>query len=52
MLVTTEKDVVRLLPFRPLPIPVAFLPMSISIDRQQEFDDWLAGVVTASRKAA
>jgi tetraacyldisaccharide 4'-kinase len=52
MLVTTEKDVVRLLPFRPLPIPVAFLPMSISIDKQQEFDDWLAGVVTASRKAA
>ena len=52
MLVTTEKDVVRLLPFRPFSIPLAFVPMSISIERHDEFDRWLLGAVAASREAA
>ena len=29
MVVTTEKDVVRMLPLRPLPVPVAWLPLSV-----------------------
>ena len=50
MLVTTEKDVVRLLPFRPLPVPLAFVPMSISFEQPQEFERWLLGLVAASRE--
>lgn len=52
MLVTTEKDVVRLLPYRPLPLPLAFVPMSVSLDKPADFDRWLLTVLAASRKAA
>ena len=52
MLVTTEKDVVRLLAFRPLPIPLAFVPMSIAIEKQDDFDRWLVALLASSREAA
>jgi tetraacyldisaccharide 4'-kinase len=42
MVVTTEKDVVRMLPLRPLPVPVAWLPLSVSIEPAGEFGEWLA----------
>jgi tetraacyldisaccharide 4'-kinase len=52
MLVTTEKDVVRLLPFRPFPLPVAFVPLSIEFERAREFDEWLFGALADARGAA
>ena len=42
MVVTTEKDLVRLLPLRPLPMPVAWVPMQVAIEPAAEFRDWLA----------
>jgi len=41
MVVTTEKDLVRLLPLRPLPVPVAWTPMQVSIEPSAEFQAWL-----------
>jgi tetraacyldisaccharide 4'-kinase len=38
---TTEKDAVRLLPFRPLGIPVAMLPLEVAIEPAAEFKAWL-----------
>lgn len=43
MVVTTEKDLVRLLPLRPLPVPVAWTPMHVTIEPAAEFERWLAG---------
>jgi tetraacyldisaccharide 4'-kinase len=42
MVVTTEKDLVRLLPLRPLPVPVAWAPMQVSIEPAAEFREWLS----------
>ncbi len=42
MVVTTEKDAVRMLPLRPLPVPVAWLPLSVSIEPAGEFWGWLS----------
>jgi tetraacyldisaccharide 4'-kinase len=42
MVVTTEKDLVRLLPLRPLPVPVAWAPLQVSVEPAHEFRDWLA----------
>jgi tetraacyldisaccharide 4'-kinase len=41
LIVTTEKDLVRLLPFRPFPLPVAFVPLNIEVEPPGTFDDWL-----------
>ena len=38
---TTEKDAVRLLPLRPLPVAVAAVPLEISIEPGTRFRDWL-----------
>ena len=46
---TTEKDFVRLLPFRPFPVPIGYLPMTIAVDRAAEFDDWLRAVLEKAR---
>ena len=48
-IVTTEKDVVRLLPFRPMPLPVMWLPLSVRIDPAPAFRDWLAGRLAAEQ---
>ena len=42
---TTEKDGVRLLPLRPLPVSIAYVPLDIRLDGPQPFDDWLVGKV-------
>jgi hypothetical protein len=39
--VTTTKDAVRLLPLRPFPVPVAAIPLDISIEPQGAFEAWL-----------
>ena len=47
--VTTEKDFVRLLPFRPFPLPIAWLPLTMEPDPLPEFRRWLAGALNAAR---
>jgi tetraacyldisaccharide 4'-kinase len=39
--VTTEKDMVRLLPFRPLPFAVAWQRLDVTIEPADAFDAWL-----------
>jgi len=39
---TTEKDAVRLLPYRPLPVPIAYVPLTVGFDPAQGFDRWCA----------
>jgi tetraacyldisaccharide 4'-kinase len=40
--VTTEKDIVRMLPLRPLPMPVAWLPLSVLVEPVAEFREWMS----------
>lgn len=47
--VTTEKDLVRLLPFRPFPLPVVFVPLVVEPDPLAEFRDWLDRSLRAAR---
>jgi tetraacyldisaccharide 4'-kinase len=47
--VTTEKDLVRLLPFRPFPLPIVAVPMTIEIDNRDTFDAWLADRIERAR---
>ena len=39
---TTEKDAIRLLSFRPLPVPIAAVPLEVSFDPPGVFDAWFA----------
>ena len=45
LILTTEKDLVRLLPFRPFAVPVAYVPMTLEIDPAAAFDEWLARTI-------
>jgi tetraacyldisaccharide 4'-kinase len=45
MVMTTEKDLMRLLPLRPLPMPVAWVPMQVSIEPASEFREWLSSAL-------
>ena len=40
-ILTTDKDAVRLRSLRPLPVPVAAVPLAVTIDPAREFDAWL-----------
>jgi tetraacyldisaccharide 4'-kinase len=48
-IVTTEKDVVRLLPFRPMPSPVVWVPLDMRIEPAAAFRAWLAARLAAER---
>lgn len=50
-LVTTEKDYVRLLRFRPFPLPLGFVPLTIQPEPHAEFAAWLAAGLGAARDA-
>jgi tetraacyldisaccharide 4'-kinase len=50
-LVTTEKDVMRLLGFRPLPLPLIWVPLDVRIEPALTFRRWLAERLTAERSA-
>lgn len=53
VILTTEKDAMRLLtlPLAPIPRTFAYLPMTVAIEPAAEFYDWLARLVTrASRR--
>jgi len=47
---TTEKDLVRLLPLRPFPVPVAWVPLQVSVEPAAEFREWI-GRKVAMRNA-
>jgi tetraacyldisaccharide 4'-kinase len=50
LVVTTEKDHVRLLPFRPFPLPVVAVPLTIEIDDRPAFEAWLAECIRRARR--
>ena len=51
-IVTTEKDFVRLLPYRPFAVPIAAVPLTLELDDAAGFDDWLRERVAAARSRA
>jgi tetraacyldisaccharide 4'-kinase len=52
LVVTTEKDLVRLLPFRPFPLPMAWAPLSVRIEPADAFNQWLMASLINAREAA
>ena len=48
-LVTTEKDLVRLLPYRPFRVPVHGVALTMEPEPLPEFRHWLAGSLRAAR---
>jgi tetraacyldisaccharide 4'-kinase len=50
-IITTEKDLVRLLRFRPFAMPVAAVPLTMEPDPREQFRQWLAGSIAAARDA-
>ena len=49
-LVTTEKDLMRLLPLRPLGLPVAWVPLAVGLEPADRFRFWLAAKLTVARQ--
>ena len=52
---TTEKDAMRLRRFRPLPVPIYVVPMTVSFEPSERFEGWVAdhlAYVRARRRAA
>jgi tetraacyldisaccharide 4'-kinase len=48
-IITTEKDIVRLLRFRPFSVPIVAVPLRIELQPFEEFRDWLSGSIRAAR---
>jgi tetraacyldisaccharide 4'-kinase len=48
-IVTTEKDLVRLLPVGPMPMPVMWVPLAVQVEPASAFRTWLAGRLAAER---
>jgi len=46
---TTEKDLVKLLPLAPLGAPVAWVPLEVAVEPAGEFRDWLLSRLAAAR---
>lgn len=46
---TTEKDYVRLLPFRPFPLPVGWVPLTMEPEPRAEFRQWLVSSMASAR---
>jgi tetraacyldisaccharide 4'-kinase len=51
VILTTEKDAMRLLdlPLAPIPRTFAFLPMTVRVEPAAEFHQWLSGMLGAAR---
>ncbi len=47
--ITTEKDFVRLLPYRPFALPVGYLPLTMDVEPRDEFRRWLFESIAAAR---
>ena len=52
LVLTTEKDVMRLLPLRPLPCPVAWVPLHVRVTPEDRFLRWLIDRVARARARA
>ena len=48
--VTTDKDLVRLLPFRPFPLPIGAVPLTLDIDDEPSLVAWLLAVLEGARR--
>ena len=48
-IVTTEKDFVRLLRFRPFRMPINAIPLRLELQPIDEFRDWLSGAIRSAR---
>ena len=46
---TTAKDAMRLLPLRPLPVPIAFVPLHVAVEPAARFREWLLGRLAEAR---
>ncbi len=51
-LVTTEKDLMRLLPFRPLALSVVWVPLTVRIEPEARFRSWLSTRLADARRAS
>jgi tetraacyldisaccharide 4'-kinase len=51
-IVTTEKDYVRLLPFRPFQLPIDYVAITLEPEPVEEFRGWLLGELRAVRGQA
>jgi tetraacyldisaccharide 4'-kinase len=49
VILTTEKDLVRMLPFRPFRVPVAYVPLTVEIEPSGALDAWLRGTLARAR---
>jgi tetraacyldisaccharide 4'-kinase len=49
LVLTTEKDVVRLRRFRPFPVPLAWVPLRVAIEPGERFRGWLADRLAEAR---
>jgi tetraacyldisaccharide 4'-kinase len=52
MIVTTEKDYVRLQPFEPWPVPIDFVPISLRPEPFDRFCAWIASELQTTRGIA
>lgn len=52
MVVTTEKDYVRLLPLEPWPLPVGFVPIDLRPEPFDKFRDWIGAEIQSIRGQA
>jgi tetraacyldisaccharide 4'-kinase len=52
MIVTTEKDYVRLQPFEPLPVPIGFVPISLRPEPFDRFRAWIGSELETTRGLA
>ena len=52
MIVTTEKDYVRLQPFEPMPVPVGFVPISLRPEPFDRFRAWIGSELQTTRGIA
>jgi tetraacyldisaccharide 4'-kinase len=52
LVVTTEKDYVRLLPFEPWPVPIVFVAISLRPEPFDRFRDWIGAELLSVRGAA
>lgn len=50
LVLTTEKDVMRLMPLRPMPLPLAWVPLEVSVEPGAEFRAWIADRLAAARE--
>jgi tetraacyldisaccharide 4'-kinase len=48
-IVTTEKDFVRLLRFRPFPLPIVSVPLRVEPQPIEPFRDWLSSAIRSAR---